>query len=163
MDKKYLQFFLILTVILILITKTSFASSNDRILYTDHFVIKYNIDNSNCAITLADRLESCHERICHFLEFDPSDKLNVIIYKQSNINFSNIIKSEELNELFIQSDGDFSDIDNLLYYKLFYIYLKKMVTGGNYISIIKKNFIESPLSGYTNIDKIITNIKINTA
>jgi len=149
--------------ILFLILTSLFVSGNisdlvsSEILTTDHFIINFNLNNSSCAVALAGRLESYNESAASFLEIETMEKINVFITSERNINFNPINKS---NELYISTDSDLTDPENIIYNKIFLFNLRSIMNDGKGLSTLDVNFINA-IIGYTVTEKNLAELIVN--
>ncbi|PKL17978.1 MAG: hypothetical protein CVV49_08260 [Spirochaetae bacterium HGW-Spirochaetae-5] len=113
--KKNVSSGLLLTIIIILLSGSAFAVDSLRTLTSSHFIINYNISESNPAIKLSSDLESIYDTISRFLEIDPLEKIHIKITKD----LSNMMPADEFNQNYevisIYPGGDYNRIKSELY------------------------------------------------
>jgi len=143
--KKILQYpILILFLIFIILSahKISQASTDDKILITDHFVVNFNIETGAYAFAIATRIEAYNSVITSFLETDFIERVNVFIYN----NRSKYMSSSINDRINIFADENFFDTEKSIYENIFFLYLEKLMHGSEGLTQINKNFIEALIS-----------------
>jgi len=130
---------LILIIAVVCLSKNSSANSGAKVLTTDNFTINYNISNSICAVALAARLESYHDKISSFLEYNSPFRINVFVSEKNN----KLQLLDLNNNIFVPTGGNFNIIEKELFSKIFMIYLHEIMRDGRGTSAIDETFINA--------------------
>jgi hypothetical protein len=158
--KKNVSSGLLLTIIIILLSGSVYAVDSIRTLTSSHFIINYNISESNPAIKLSSDLESMYDTISRFLEIDPLEKIHLKITKD----LTSITPADEFNQNYefisIYPEGDYNRIKSELYDRLFTVFLRKLIQTQNITSVIPENFIQA-LRRYPVMNRQLQNVMLN--
>ncbi len=158
--KKYYFSAYILVITAFFVSGSAYAVNSSRTLTTSHFIIKYNISESNPAILLSLDIESIYDTISSFLNFDPLEKIHVNVTED----LSSMIPTAELyqdnNFLSVYAGGDYNRIKSELHDKLFTVFLRKLIQTQNITSVIDENLFWA-LTRYPVTSREFQNIKLN--
>lgn len=154
---------IIIILSILFITKNSSAISTEKVLTTDHFKINYNQNNSSLAVTVALKSESCNDSITTFLELESPSRINIFISENSGQKIY-----RKVNDLYVESNGNFDLSEKALYQNIFMVYLHNIfqnrkgfkITGESFVSAIiqypglERGMIETQINDLVNYSQI---------
>lgn len=119
------------------------ASDTSRILETDHFIIKTELNYTGYTSVLADKIENLHNLASDFIGYESPEKINVTVSTGDNYSHGFPDRIWNNDYLTVSVDENFNNSCSVIYRKIFTLYLEKSMNNTSPSSVLGDTFCDA--------------------